>query len=164
MYWIWMTALKCMNTNFLRHIFNSFWRGKLHLSQLCVYISIKIKHAYKLVSEFLLIKKRLFNKRKVLFNQHFFLSAVLVYYYNFMGFFIEQIIDKFQIAHFFGNKSLYLDNLYLNIECRSQMTALFAFISQFCVVVPLSYLFFFGISGIYYRNEINNLNDTKCVT
>lgn len=43
-----MAALKCMNTNFLKHIFNILKalkknREKLHLSQLCVYISIKIK-------------------------------------------------------------------------------------------------------------------------
>lgn len=45
-----MAALKCMNTNFLKHIFNRLKAlkktEKLHLSQLCVYISIKIKRLY----------------------------------------------------------------------------------------------------------------------
>lgn len=61
-------------------------------------------------------------------------TRLLVSLYDF---FIEQIIDKFQIAKYFWNKSLYLDFFYLNIECRSQVTALFAFISQFCVCRPI---------------------------
>lgn len=79
-------------------------------------------------------------------------------------FFIEQIIDKFQIAKYFWNKSLYLDIFIsiLNVG-RKWQRCLRSLDSSVCVV-PLSYLVFFGIFGIYYRNEIYNLNDTKWVT